>query len=366
MNIAPAADLLLGTEPRQRRRAAMVLMTALMYAVCVSLLAYGVLLDYFEREPVALLSALSALTALTFYALIRSGANLRFAEPSLAFPQAMMAQSLIAFGYAISGPAHACTLLLLAMVMFFGMFDMSTRHVRMVVLYTIALMGAVMAWSVRHTPLYYQSHLELIYFTMTATVLPSISTLSVQLSTLRARMRSQKIQLEQALADLRLAATHDELTGLPNRRRMAELLAEHITRHLRDGPEFDICLVDIDHFKHVNDTFGHGVGDEALVAFARHAQAALRSTDVIARWGGEEFLVLLPRSLPGEPDTGIERLRASLGDVMVSTSVPNLRIAFSSGLTRYRAGDSLESVVERADRGLYAAKHAGRNRSVTV
>lgn len=358
------ATLLLSDDPRQRRRITMVLMTAMMYTVCLALLGYGVAFSIFDPARVALLGLLCTLTAAVFYTLVRSGLNLRFLQPSLAFPQALTAQTLIAFAYAVSGPAHAANLIFLAMVMFFGMFDMGMRKVRLLMFYTIFLMGGVMAWCAWRDPAVYRPELELIYFAMMATVLPAISTLALQLSIMRDRLRRQKEELASALAHIRKIATNDELTGLPNRRRMLELLAEHIVRQARGGPAFHVALADIDHFKKVNDTYGHRVGDEALVLFARQARTLLRSTDVVGRWGGEEFLMLLPAAPPGDPNLGIERLRAGLAQTQVSGAAPELRIAFSTGLTTYQDGEAVDDMIERADGALYAAKHAGRNRTV--
>ncbi|QYF92653.1 GGDEF domain-containing protein [Massilia sp. PAMC28688] len=360
------ATLVLTDDFRQRRRVTMVLMTAAMYTVCLALLGYGVVFEVFEAGAVKVLGLLCALTALSFYAMVRSGLNLRFAEPSLALPQALVAQSLIGIAYAVSGPAHAANLIFLAMVMFFGMFDMGPRNVRLLMFYTSAMMGAVMAWCAHADPAFYPARLELIYFAMMATVLPVISTLSVQLSRMRDRLRSQKVALESALEHIQKVATHDELTGLPNRRRMLGLLDEHIARQARGGPGFFVALADIDHFKKVNDTYGHRVGDEALVCFAGQARAQLRSTDMVARWGGEEFLMLLPASPPGDPNIGIERLRAALVETEASAQAPQLRVAFSAGMTRYRSGEQVDDMIERADRALYAAKAAGRNRTVAL
>jgi diguanylate cyclase (GGDEF)-like protein len=200
---------------------------------------------------------------------------------------------------------------------------------------------------------------------LTATVLPSISSLSVQLRRMRERLRTQKAELESALSHIRQVATHDELTGLPNRRHMLTLLAEHAERHGRGGPGFMVALADMDHFKSVNDTFGHRVGDDALICFAKQARVHLRNTDIVGRWGGEEFLIILPESPPGDPNIGIERLRGALAVTEASRLAPHLRLAFSAGIARYQSDEELDDVIERADGALYAAKHAGRNRSMT-
>ena len=307
------------------------------------------------------------LTVLLFYSVIRSGLNLRFSEPSLAFLQALAAQTLLAFLYPALGPVHGSLLVLLAMIMFFGMFDMGTRNVRFVMFYTIMVMGVAMVWAAHTDPAGFPPVLELFYFAMMCTALPAISSLSVQLSTMRDRLRTQKSALEKALAHIQVVATHDELTKLANRRHMIAFLGEHIARRGRSGTGFSVALADIDHFKSVNDTSGHRAGDQALVTFAVQAKACLRSSDIIARWGGEEFLILLPETEPqGDPNLGLERLRITLADTEASVLAPHLRLAFSTGITRYIDGEGIDDMIERADRALYSAKAGGRNRTVSL
>ncbi|MES2743511.1 MAG: diguanylate cyclase [Pseudomonadota bacterium] len=351
---------------RQRRRLLMVLMTAFVYAICIAMLYYGVAIGIVERGPAGLLALLCALTPSIFFIIVRGGHNLRFSQPSLALPQAVIAQTLIAIAYAVTGPVHGATLILLAVVMVFVMFEMGTGRVWTLMFYTIGLMGAVMSWRAYVAPAMYPARLELIHFALTATSLPAISSLSVQLWNMRKRLRVQKVELEAALEHIRTVATHDELTGLANRRHMLALLAEHIVRHARGGPGFMIALADIDHFKRVNDSFGHRVGDEALVRFAEQARAHLRATDIVARWGGEEFLLLLPESPCGDPNIGIERLRGALAVAQVSLQAPHLRVAFSTGVTRYVDGEAIDDLIERADQALYRAKGNGRNRTVVM
>lgn len=158
-------------------------------------------------------------------------------------------------------------------------------------------------------------------------------------------------------------ATRDELTGLPNRRQMQALMDQELLRSQRQGYSFCLALLDLDHFKRVNDAHGHAAGDAVLRAFAQTAQAALRATDVLARWGGEEFIALLPDTTTPPAIAGMERLREQVAAQRVTFGGATIAVTVSIGLTRHRPGDPLERTLERADALLYQAKSDGRNRT---
>jgi len=360
------ADLVLTRDPKQRRCILVQLLTAALMVVCVGALLCAAEAGLADLHQVTLLGALCAVSSLTFFTLIRSGLNQRYKDPTLAFPQTMVAQTLIGVGYAVGGPFHAAALLLFALVMVFGMFSMRARAIRLSCLYTITLLALVMAWRAGTDPVNYPAHVEIFYFVLLATVLPAISALSSNLMNMRLRLKTQKRALEDALEQIREMATRDELTGLPNRRSMMAQLEEHARRRARGGLSFYIGMVDLDHFKSVNDTYGHAVGDDVLRAFGLQARHALRTNDLIGRWGGEEFLLVLPETQVGEAIVGVARLRSNLDQAQVSAAEPHLRVGFSSGFTRYVEGELIYHAIERADRALYQAKSAGRNRSVVL
>ena len=123
-----------------------------------------------------------------------------------------------------------------------------------------------------------------------------------------------------------------------------------------------MVLVDINHFKHINDQFGHDVGDEVLKALSRAFEASVREQDVVSRWGGEEFLILLPNTNQPDAIEQAERLRQLLdSDTMRINRYPH-RVTASFGVSEYHAGQSVESMLKQADVALYQAKAQGRNR----
>ena len=125
-------------------------------------------------------------------------------------------------------------------------------------------------------------------------------------------------------------------------------------------------MIDLDHFKRINDGYGHQVGDQALMAFATAASMVLRDTDTLARWGGEEFLFLMPNTSPQKAAIALDRIRETLQTVVISAVASHLKLQFSAGLALHIGGESPEGTLERADQALYQAKNEGRHRSVVA
>ena len=159
----------------------------------------------------------------------------------------------------------------------------------------------------------------------------------------------------------KLAQT-DELTGLLNRKTFQALLAPELARRARKGTELCFCLCDIDHFKDVNDSYGHDVGDVVLKTLAKRLKGMLRAYDVIWRWGGEEFLIMCPDSTLEVGRGVIERLRVGIEQQPVPIGDLTLKITMSFGVTAIQTGEDIASCLKRCDELLYIAKEQGRNR----
>jgi len=156
----------------------------------------------------------------------------------------------------------------------------------------------------------------------------------------------------------------DPLTGLSSRRYGDVRLLEELQKRERYGHAFAVALLDIDHFKHINDSLGHKAGDDVLRHLAAELRAVSRSSDVVVRWGGEEFLFVFPGTSAAQAGLIIERLRAHVasGPITLQGGGAPVPVTFSGGVAEAEPGDTPESLVKRADRGLYRAKETGRNR----
>lgn len=161
---------------------------------------------------------------------------------------------------------------------------------------------------------------------------------------------------------LREASLHDALTGLPNRRMLMERLRAEELRSQRGEQPFVLAMIDVDHFKQINDTWGHEIGDRALSAIAAVLRAELRGSDLCGRWGGEEFLLLLPETTLSRSEPLIERLRGGLRDLRVTVGSDVLSITASFGVAERLPEESYSQTLSRADAALFEAKHNGRDR----
>ncbi len=179
-------------------------------------------------------------------------------------------------------------------------------------------------------------------------------------------LKANEATLRQARDKAVVASLTDPLTNLYNRRfifnRLRDLLAS--SRGMR--VPLTVAAIDLDHFKLINDTHGHSVGDQVLKHFAQMTRKHLRPIDLVGRIGGEEFLVLLPNAEAAGAAQALARLRKLLLATPSVSALPQLRLAFSAGLTTADAADSADQIYHRADRALYSAKAAGRNCSMVI
>ncbi|MCU0967005.1 MAG: diguanylate cyclase [Burkholderiaceae bacterium] len=359
-----AADWLFGADCKQRIRLRRTLVASGVYLLAALGQWWSAQIGLADPDLARWLILCLVPGLFGFLLAIRSGVNLRFSDPALTMQQMVFAIVAMAAAYVINPPVRGMLLMIVALVLVFAAFTLSPRASRALGLFAITVLGLVMLAMGTHAPQTFDPTVERIHFAFAAVVLPVISMLAGDLSAMRMRLKLQKAELQCALARIHKLATRDDLTGLINRRHMEELAEMEQRRALRSGSLPCLCLVDIDHFKRVNDHHGHAAGDEVLRLFARHAAASMRDTDVLARWGGEEFLVMLPDTRPDEARTGFERLRRLLSRDEAWGERSHMRVSFSAGLTAWRPGEALRDALARADHALYEAKATGRDRLV--
>lgn len=174
------------------------------------------------------------------------------------------------------------------------------------------------------------------------------------------RAKSQT-RYRQISSQLDKVARTDELTGLANRREMNSLMEREYARFARYGQAFSVIMLDLDRFKILNDRFGHAFGDHVLTEVASSLAANIRLTDHAARWGGEEFLILLSQTDLGQASRVAEKLRLAIAEIQPGEGGHRITVTASMGVESIEHAKSIENLVNQADERLYQAKHKGRN-----
>lgn len=354
--------LVLGTDPRQRRHLGRFLLSVCVYAFSLLLQWHVSTLDDFVwlRGAKAFVAGVCVVIA-GFYVAIRSSFSRRYADPALTVAQMVFAILALTCAYLINPPVRGMLLMIVALVLVYGAFALTPANCRLLGAVSVVSLSLAMGTGAALAPQRFPPSIEAVHFLFGLVVLPAIAILAGQLSRLRFDLHTQKLELRQALERIRVLATRDELTGLPNRRHAQDLLTLEGSRASRERTPLSLCLLDLDHFKRINDTLGHAAGDKVLRLVASHAAQALRETDVLTRWGGEEFLLLLSNTSIADAATVVERVRQRLGSAEAWREHPELRVTFSAGITAHRDGEDMQETIARADRLLYQAKDAGRD-----
>ena len=360
------ADLMLSRHGKLRPRMRLMLVTLGVFLVWQLAEWIAWRMGLMSDTGFLLMSLVNAAPFL-FYAAVRGGWTLELEDPALVLPQMLYACFAICCGYVLLPELRATILQGLCMVQMFGLFSLRPRQTAIAGYGAAALLAAAFFIALALDEPGFDPTVEALRAALACFVMILMSLLSRRYAGIRQGVREQKAELAAAVAQVNELVTHDALTGLVNRQRMQALLEQESARHARGGAAFAVALIDLDHFKQINDRHGHHVGDEALVGFAKVARTMLRETDTLARWGGEEFLALLPAT-PDEAQAAavLERLREELSTLAPSSSAPALRIAFSAGIALHAGHEPPDRLLERADRALYAAKARGRSQSVVA
>jgi len=298
-----------------------------------------------------------------FYAILRSGWTDRLRDHYIVMPH-MAVNALINLAFILWVPQIGVLLLMVLFVIFaFGALRMDLRRVLLGSLAIALAVGAVIALHGERLTLpaatWQQRVVCGLWF---ALILARSSLVGLYGSRLRALLARRNAQLAATFEQLERLAHRDELTGSLNRRSIMALLEEERQRMQRTGQAFGIALFDIDHFKRVNDGFGHVVGDEVLRRFVVRVAGEMRHTDRLGRYGGEEFLMLLTATADDAAAlVAAERVRRGVAQHDWAAVAPGLAITVSTGIGVCRGGESTEQLLTRVDAALYAAKRDGRN-----
>ncbi|HYD60272.1 MAG TPA: diguanylate cyclase [Noviherbaspirillum sp.] len=339
--------------------------TVLLYLLSLVILWVEVSDGTAPAAPVIVLTVLATAGHVFFYVLIRHGKDLALTPAQLSVYQGRFAVICTIAGYAVMGPLRGASLVILTVILVFCAFTLEARKTHSLGIFAISLLGLTMFSMRMAAPHVFDAKAELIHFSISASTLFVVASLTGRLSELRATLSAQKQELADALAHIQTLATRDELTMLPNRRHMGDLLQQEERRRSSDHTTACLAIIDIDWFKKINDGYGHAAGDEVLRRFAEESRQNLRDNDVLARWGGEEFLLYFPRTPLDAAGAVLQRLRQHIASLQFHSGDVQFRVTFSAGLIELLPGESIDVGFRRADQLLYQAKADGRNRVVS-
>jgi diguanylate cyclase (GGDEF)-like protein len=300
-----------------------------------------------------------------FFVLFRSGLNLRFADPSLTTEQVGAAILFLAYIMYHAGPAREAFTLFYLMAMLFGVLRLSAARLMLLAFLALGAHGTVLHLSYLRNPTM-DVRAALTEFAVLMIVLPWFAVMGGYVNRLRVRLSDSHQELRRAFERMGELAIRDELTGAYNRRFLMETLGREHSRSERLAEAFSVCLIDVDHFKSVNDTLGHAAGDAVLKHFVALAPRGLRGIDTFGRFGGEEFLIVLPATgRPGAIAVG-ERVRAACEAAAFPGLPAGRALTITVGVATHAKGEHVTALLARADQALYQGKRAGRNRVVAL
>lgn len=354
------------SDPTRLRRFRRFHVAALGYAVLCLLLMIGAWIGTMAVEAVAIVCAFSVAAHLALYAALHWHSATHWKEPTGALAHLVVGFCMGVLCYALIPAFRSTALQVFFLIIAFDAARLSRQQIAVasgLVVCGLAL-PSVSAWMSAESGDTLQT--ELLNFAMAVAYLPALVGIGHVVRRAQQRQREQKEALEAALTQLQVLSEQDVLTGATNRRQ-AMVLFEHAQAQQRQTLQpLCVCMLDVDFFKQINDGHGHAVGDRVLRGLVELARESLSGVHTVARWGGEEFLILMPDTpLPAAVQAmdGLrERLRKH--DWSGIAGGVRMQVDVSVGVYGLRPDDSLGLALERVDQALYAAKQQGRGRVV--
>jgi diguanylate cyclase (GGDEF)-like protein len=353
---------------RVKARAAATLKVATVDGVFSGLLlALWWLLGLASLWPALLYTGAACGINLLNHVLVASGRTARLRDPSLMLPN-VLAYAVLLLGCALAFPPIGFHFLCgLFLVFAYGLFGLTVAG--FVWLWGVTMAGLALvlhsAGSQLTVPLQTSGGTAMVWLVL-ACVMGRCVMLSLNMRALQRRVHQQSKDLAASLRQVDELASRDMLTGVYNRRSLMFQAQQALAGAERSGVAFAIAILDVDHFKHINDRFGHPTGDVVLQLFAELVLAETRVADRFGRFGGEEFMVILHATDHLGLLAPLERIHQAITLRDWQATVPGVEVTASMGATVWARGDSLEQMIKRADDALYEAKCAGRNRIVVA
>ena len=298
-----------------------------------------------------------------FVVLSETHVNDRFEDHYLTIFQ-ISGHVALQLGFLLAAPEIGYAFLSVVFLIFgFGALRMTSQQAT--IAWTLTVMGLAPIFLLTSTPIGMPvaTHLERLAATLCYVLtIGQCAFVGLYGSSMRKMLYDRSFELKEAYKRIEELAELDELTGSFNRRCIMRMLDEEIARARRTNAPCSVALIDLDWFKRVNDAYGHPTGDEVLRTFAITVFANIRNIDRFGRYGGEEFLLILPDTPADDATRSLDRLRTIIADLDWSAFSPGMRVTISAGVATLKPEETADTFLARADSALYAAKARGRNR----
>ena len=340
------------------------LLAAAAYAVSLPLLLLAYTIKLISLQGMLSGAALIVVVNVCFYLAFKFRFNDRFADPSFTHAQMLAAIAVIMFVAYHFVRDRSLVLVWCFVVMLFGVFRFKPREFITTTLFMLAGYALVINLMMNLKPDKVDVLIEWYQWLWLALLLPSFALIGARISAMRARILRANQELTNALSTIQDMATHDSLTGLPNRASLSDTLQHAITKAQRGKQGLAVFFIDLDNFKSINDTLGHPTGDQLLREVARRVRASIRESDLVARLGGDEFVVMVDSV---SDRLGLQllagKILSAIGELTMLES-HEVKVTASIGIAVYPDdGVDVSALLANADMAMYRAKALGRNRT---
>lgn len=352
-------------DPNQALRVKRFLMAGLVYAMIIGLTLIYVLEGFLDFYDWLITTAAILGVNLIIFLVLRTGGNERLHDPSLTGFQMIAACLLMALTLIAVSTGRGALLMLYVVLLLFGVLRLRTRQFMAVGFFALSCYGAVIVLAYQLHPQSTHLPIEVLQWLALAVLVPCGSFFAGYVGRLRQQIRENQVALQQAREKVHELAVYDELTGISNRHSIIHLLEQEQARSDRLDLPLSVCLLDLDQFKCINQKFGYTVGDQVLCQLAHCLGRILRSVDGLGRYGGEEFLIIMPDTTEAAAAEQAERLRERVESCRFKGLDPSLRLTSSIGVSGYQPGEGMWAVIGRVRWAADKAFDEGGNKSVT-
>ncbi len=345
-------------ESKQRLRLRRFMQASVFSVLYLLVLAIFYTQDKVDRETLFEACAIVSTVICGLFIVFRLGLNRRFPDPSLTAFQLLAAVFTMLFVLYRAPDSRLAFTAFFFVGFMFGMLRCSGTKLAVLGVVSLAAFALVIGYRYRENHDAEMVRLDMLQFVVISITFPWFVFIGGRVKQLQRDLLEVNIKLE----DIEEQARHDDLTGVYNRRALMAAMEESKQRANASGEPLSICVIDLDLFKRYNDEFDHLTGDRVLQAFAQAARDGLRSTDVFGRYGGDEFVQILPHTALAGAMLDAERLRNRISTLEIPFAPSMGPLTVSVGVAQYRPGETIVQTFARADGALYKAKQVGRNR----